>query len=253
MRPVLASSFIAALKKIGDCQTTISTRNLVLTKRNKTVMLSSLPRAATFNIKKSFHLVISVGSVVDFVYPPNPKNSAIVNAANEQCLGGGGVDGAISEAGGLALSNDRLALPKVQGTVRCPTGEARVTGPNDYDKLNVPYVIHAVGPNYFDYIGSSAKADALLQSAYIFSMEQAKEKKLEAVAFSLISSGIYRGEKSKRHVLEIGMKAICEQFKPYNKLKEVHMCAFSSNEADELVSIGADLGLEQERDSDVAN
>ena len=58
-----------------------------------------------------YDLVLVHGSVIDFTYPPNPSLSAIVNAANERCIGGGGIDGAINDAGGRMLIADRRALP----------------------------------------------------------------------------------------------------------------------------------------------
>ena len=68
---------------------------------------------------------------------------AIVNAANEALLVGGGVDGAIHDAAGPELLAACLAIPEVRPGVRCPTGEARVT---PAFRLPVQYVIHAVGP-----------------------------------------------------------------------------------------------------------
>jgi len=194
---------------------------------------------------RAFDLAISIGSVVDFAYggdaPQLKVKAAIVNAANEACLGGGGVDGAISNAGGPNLLADRMALPEKTG-IRCPSGEAVITGPGSYGTLRVPYVIHAVGPNYMSFDNNLVNGDKLLYSAYSQSLERAKEAKLEAVAFSLISSGIFRGRRSKREVLRIGMEAIAD-FDGYKGLKEVHMCAYSAEDGDDLCDIAAELGL----------
>ena len=68
---------------------------------------------------------------------------AIVNAANEQMLGGGGVDGAIHRAAGPELLDACRAVPEVAPGVRCPAGEARIT---PGFRLNARHVIHTVGP-----------------------------------------------------------------------------------------------------------
>jgi O-acetyl-ADP-ribose deacetylase len=110
---------------------------------------------------------------------------AIVNAANETLLGGGGVDGAIHRAAGRALLEACRLLPEVRPNVRCPTGEARITpGFN----LRARHVIHTVGPVFH---GGKRDESALLRAAYRNSLELAATHGLHSVAFPAISTGVY--------------------------------------------------------------
>jgi O-acetyl-ADP-ribose deacetylase (regulator of RNase III) len=188
-------------------------------------------------------LNICQGSIVDF--QPTSEPSAIVNAANPPCLGGGGVDGAISHAGGPLLHHDRLGLPIVgrdrNPPIRCPTGSAVVTGPATYGSLHVPYVIHAVGPDYRTWDRKQwNQADELLQSAYRSCLHLAKEKKISCMAFSLLSAGIYRGKKSLKQVLELGVVSVVH-WEGYDELKDIFICAFLQEEVDVLLEITQSL------------
>ncbi len=110
---------------------------------------------------------------------------AIVNAADQALLGGGGVDGAIHRAAGPALLRACRELPEASAGVRCPTGEARMT---PGFALPAPFVIHTVGPIWQG--GGKGEAD-LLARCHRSALALAAQHKLASIAFPAISCGIY--------------------------------------------------------------
>jgi O-acetyl-ADP-ribose deacetylase (regulator of RNase III) len=145
---------------------------------------------------------------------------AIVNAANEALAGGRGVDGAIHRAAGPGLSQECRELPFVRPHVRCPTGEARITGGHD---LPARYVIHTVGPVWH---GGGAGESALLASCYRQSLQLAAEHALASIAFPAISCGIfgYPPEQAARIAVTTVQEWLSRQGPP----ERVLLCCFDA-------------------------
>jgi len=134
------------------------------------------------------------------------KVDAIVNAANESLLGGGGVDGAIHSAAGEELESACLKIHKEKGG--CKTGDAVITTGG---RLPAKFVIHTVGPVWR---GGKQKEAELLSSAYLSSLRLASENGVKTIAFPNISTGIYGFPKEQAS--KIAVSAV-EDFLDKNK------------------------------------
>jgi O-acetyl-ADP-ribose deacetylase (regulator of RNase III) len=148
------------------------------------------------------------------------RSDAIVNAANESMMPGGGVDGAIQRAAGGGLLRERRTIG------RCPTGEARLTGA--YEISTVKAIIHTVGPIWY---GGSRNEDALLANCYRSSLALAVEHGLRSVAFPAISTGIFGFP--LRRATEIAVREVRAFLASSEAIDRVTFVCFGPDTADE--------------------
>ncbi|KAJ4979809.1 hypothetical protein NE237_010589 [Protea cynaroides] len=168
-----------------------------------------------FALSPSSALKIQKGDITQWFV--DGASDAIVNAANNLMLGGGGVDGAIHNAAGPELRAACYEVPEVRRGVRCPTGEARIT---PAFRLPVSHVIHTVGPIY----DVDDHPELSLRNAYRNSLRLAKENNIQFIAFPAISCGVFRYPYEEAATIAL---SVVKEFA--TDFKEVHFVLFSDD------------------------
>ena len=193
------------------------------------------------------HLV--AGSVLDF------HGDAFVNAANEGCVGGFGIDEIVNQRGGPSLKEARKELGG------CPTGEAKLTPA--FAHTNTRHIVHAVGPVYrvnmvkhgFDGDGDRERSecymrslDPLLRDAYRAALRRAGECNATSIGFCLLSAGVFRGARPLATIVEIGLRVLVHALATRHEcaagLQHVTLCAYTEEERLVLRDLGVCVSRE---------
>jgi O-acetyl-ADP-ribose deacetylase (regulator of RNase III) len=161
---------------------------------------------------------------------------AVVNAANSNLMGGGGVDGAIHKKGGPDILEECKEIRTHRYPEGLPAGKAVMTGAG---KLPAQYVIHTVGPVWN---GGNNGEDRTLAEAYVNSLSLASETGLKTIAFPAISTGVYGFPKQK--AAEIAYREISEFLSSHNLPTTVYLVFFGESDEQIFIDTIATEGLE---------
>lgn len=210
---------------------------------------SSFERLASYKISNEVILTVAVGNIAKFSSP----RGAIVTPCNEWLNTFTiGADRNVISAGGYRLMCARRRLPILEGmddghtqldmmAVRCRCGEARLVGPGWYGDLKVPYIIHAVGPDYRGLHDASEiyEVSLILRDSYQNALRSTAGTEINQVAVSPLCNDGLRGGQNISKVLDIAVDEIFEFTRFYmdedSKLKDIVLVANCHGEAHELL------------------
>lgn len=179
-----------------------------------------------FNITSHKKIVIEKGDIT------KSHTQAIVNAANEDLMGGAGVCGAIFKAAGWNQLQNACNVYKKKGSTTCSTGQARITDSFDLKKYGIQYIIHAVGPDCRIVTDEKTQND-LLRKSYESSLKLAEDYELTSIAFPFISSAIYAFPKERAS--KIALDTCINMLQDLAHVQEVHFVLFSLQDYDLFV------------------
>lgn len=147
------------------------------------------------------------------------KVDAIVNAANNTLLGGGGVDGAIHKAAGKELQEE---CRKLKG---CATGQSKIT--KGYN-LPAKFIIHTVGPVWNN---GTENEEKLLVSCYQTALQLAVDNEIKTIAFPSISTGAYRFPFSK--AIKIAYQTVTDFLKTNRSIEKIYLVFYSDQDLEQ--------------------
>jgi len=190
--------------------------------------------AQKFSITSRATLIIEKGDITQC------QVDAIVNAANEELWGGGGVCGAIFDAAGRdQLEEACNQIQRVSPKCACPTGEVRLTSSFKLKDQGISWIIHAVGPDC-RIIKDQQQQDKLLRQAYEESLKLADKEHINSIAFPFISVGFYAFPKQR--AAQIAVDTIVKYLiTGQSNVKEVHIVLFEKEDYDLFLSIAQKL------------
>jgi len=213
-------------------------------------MGAPLETLVTLQPSASCTLNLAGGSILDY------EGDAFINAANEGCTGGFGVDEMVNKAGGDELKEARKQLGG------CKTGGAKVT--RSFNHTRTSWIVHAVGPVYrvnklkqgFDESDERAvpymhSLDPLLVSAYRASLERANEVSARKLGFCMLSAGVFRGARALEDIVQIAVRTLAQTLKqnPVD-FESVTLVGYTQEERETMQAVGEQVKLELESGGD---